>query len=125
MPRSTVHMIVYKVSKMLLRIKRKVIHFPSLEELEEISTGFANLAGSPVFSSVAGSIDGCHIRIKPPSADSMCYLNRKLFYSIQLQALCDYQGKYLDIYVGYPGSVHDSRVLRNSPIYLKALYPPG
>ncbi|KAL1276531.1 hypothetical protein QQF64_036154 [Cirrhinus molitorella] len=54
----------------------------------------------------------------------MCYLNRKLFYSIQLQALCDHQGKYLDIFVGFPGSVHDSRVLRNSPIYLKALYPP-
>ncbi|KAI2646155.1 hypothetical protein H4Q32_026905 [Labeo rohita] len=124
MPRSTVHMIVHKVSKMLLHIKHKVIHFPSFEELEEISTGFANLAGSPVFGSVAGSIDGCHIRIKPPSADSMCYLNRKLFYSIQLQALCDHRGKYLDIFVGYPGSVHDSRVLRNSPIYLKALYPP-
>ncbi|KAI2642371.1 hypothetical protein H4Q32_029933 [Labeo rohita] len=38
--------------------------------------------------------------------------------------LCDHRGKYLDIFVGYPGSVHDSRVLRNSPIYLKALYPP-
>ncbi|KAF4116719.1 hypothetical protein G5714_004208 [Onychostoma macrolepis] len=55
MPRSTVHMIVHKVSKLLLRIKRKVTHFPSLEELEEISTGFANLAGSPVFSSIAGA----------------------------------------------------------------------
>jgi len=124
MPRSTVHMIVHKVSKLLLKIKCKIIHFPSLEELEEIGTGFANLAGSAVFSSVAGSIDGCHIRIKPPSADSMCYLNRKLFYSIQLQALCDHQGKYLDIFVGYPGSVHDSRVLRNSTIYSRALYPP-
>ncbi|XP_049911320.1 putative nuclease HARBI1 [Epinephelus moara] len=115
---------VHKVSKKLLKIKNQVICFPSVAELEDIGNGFARLAGSPAFSKVVGSIDGCHIRVKPPSVDSQCYTNRKLFPSIQLQAVCDHQGKYMDIFTGYPGSVHDSRVLTNSPIYTRRLYPP-
>ncbi|XP_038139538.1 protein ALP1-like [Cyprinodon tularosa] len=48
----------------------------------------------------------------------------KLFSSIILQAVCDHQGRFIDTYVGWPGSVHDSRVLRNSPLYRRAIYPP-
>lgn len=71
------------------------------------------------------AIDGCHIRIKPPSGpDGQCYRNRKLFPSIILQAVCDHQGRFIDTYVGWPGSVHDSRVLRHSPLYAQSSYPP-
>ena len=41
-----------------------------------------------------------------------------------MQAICDAKGKFLDIYVGYPGSVHDTRVMKNSAFYLTARYPP-
>ena len=41
-----------------------------------------------------------------------------------MQAVCDSECTFLDIFVGYPGSVHDSRVLRNSPMYVQRLYPP-
>ena len=41
-----------------------------------------------------------------------------------MQAICDSDCKFLDIFVGYPGSVHDSRVLKNSPMYVQSLYPP-
>ncbi|KAL0199110.1 hypothetical protein M9458_007650, partial [Cirrhinus mrigala] len=50
-----------------------------------------------------GAIDGCHIRMKPPANNSHCYYNRKLFHSIQLQAITDHHGKFLDVFVGYPG----------------------
>lgn len=33
-----------------------------------------------------------------------------------MQAICDHRMKILDLFVGYPGSVHDSRVFRNSPL---------
>ncbi len=86
---------------------------------------FALLVGSPAFSSAVGAIDGCHIHLKPPATTAQCYLNRKLFHSIQLQAITDHLGKFIDIFVGYPGSVHDARVLRNSPVYTGGLYPPA
>ncbi|KAM3623513.1 uncharacterized protein V6R79_012060 [Siganus canaliculatus] len=123
-PRTTVHNMIHKASRKVLKLKNKVIHFPSLDELEEVGNGFARLAGSPAFSKVVGSIDGCHIRIKPPSVDGQCYINRKLFPSVNLQAMCDHQGMYIDILTGYPGSMHDSRVLKNSPLYTGRLYPP-
>ncbi|XP_028254280.1 NACHT, LRR and PYD domains-containing protein 12-like [Parambassis ranga] len=39
-------------------------------------------------------------------------------------AVCDHQGRFIDTYVGWPGSVHDSRVLRHSPLYRRGIYPP-
>ncbi|XP_029949288.1 protein ALP1-like [Salarias fasciatus] len=49
----------------------------------------------------------------------------KLFPSIILQGICDAKGRFIDVYVGNPGSVHDALVLRRSPIYQQALYPPA
>ena len=88
----------------------KVIHLPKTpEDLGAVTRGFAGLARHHSQK----QLDGCHVRIKPPSGpDGHCYRNRKLFSSIVLQAVCDHQGRFIDTYVGWPGSVHDSRVLQ-------------
>lgn len=36
-----------------------------------------------------------------------------------MQAVCDEDKKFINIMVGYPGSVHDSRVLQNSNLLKK------
>ncbi|CAI5670200.1 unnamed protein product [Oreochromis niloticus] len=125
-PRSTVHRIVHRVTEEVVAIRHQVIHLPRTpEDLDVLSNGFAGLARHRAFFKAAGAIDGCHVRIKPPGGpDGQCYRNRKLFPSILLQAVCDHQGCFIDTYVGWPGSVHDSRVLRNSPLYRQAIYPP-
>ncbi|XP_071374677.1 putative nuclease HARBI1 [Centroberyx affinis] len=126
MPRSTVHRIVHRVTEEVVAIRHRVIHFPRTpEDLEAVSHGFAGLARHQAFRRAVGAIDGCHVRIKPPGGpDGQCYRNRKLFPSIILQAVCDHRGRFIDTYVGWPGSVHDSRVLRHSPLYQRAVYPP-
>ncbi|XP_049341063.1 putative nuclease HARBI1 [Astyanax mexicanus] len=101
-PRSSVHDIVHRVSKDVSEIIKRVITLPTGDDLEVIGAGFAHLAGSPAFTVAVGAIDGCHIRIKPPSANAQCYLNRKLFHSVQLQAICDHQGKCILGDGGYP-----------------------
>ncbi|KAJ8975441.1 hypothetical protein NQ317_014199 [Molorchus minor] len=68
------------------------------------------------FPNVLGAIDGSHIKIDKPDTDPDSYINRKGYYSIQMQAVCDHTQKILDVFIGYPGSVHDSRVFRNSPL---------
>ncbi|KAJ8381306.1 hypothetical protein SKAU_G00020840 [Synaphobranchus kaupii] len=124
-PRSTVHRAVHLVCSEVLTLLERVIFFPKAEDIPAVGAGFAHLANSPVFSRCVGAIDGCHVRVKvPPGANGQDYINRKLFASIQLQAICDSKGNFLDIHVGYPGSVHDTRVLKNSPVYLGACYPP-
>ncbi|XP_028254286.1 putative nuclease HARBI1 [Parambassis ranga] len=126
MPRSTVHRIVHRVTGEVVAIRHKVIYLPNTaEDLAAVTQGFAGLARHRAFCKAAGAIDGCHVRIKPLSGpDGHCYRNRKLFSSILLQAVCDHQGRFIDTYVGWPGSVHDSRVLRHSPLYRRGIYPP-
>ena len=48
------------------------------------------------------------------------YYNRKGWYSVLVQAVVDYRYCFLDIYAGWPGSVHDARVLVHSSFYKKA-----
>uniref|UniRef100_A0A3Q3F1G4 DDE Tnp4 domain-containing protein n=1 Tax=Labrus bergylta TaxID=56723 RepID=A0A3Q3F1G4_9LABR len=123
-PTQTVFDLVHKASKRVLAIVKRVIRFPTAAEMDRVGAGFARLAGSAVFARVAGSIDGCHVRVVAPAAHEQAYLNRRLFHSIQFQAICDHRGKFLDVFVGYPGSVHDARVLRHSDVYVHQLYPP-
>ncbi|XP_062407478.1 putative nuclease HARBI1 [Sardina pilchardus] len=126
MPKTTVHNVVHRVCEAIVAVMPKVIRVPSTaDEQQVVSDGFARLAGHEVFRKVMGAIDGCHIRIKAPGQPhAQCYMNRKLFASYQLQAVCDHAGRFIDVFVGFPGSVHDARVLRSSPLYRRAIYPP-
>ena len=42
------------------------------------------------------------------------YFNRKQDYSAVIQGVADASFRFLDIRAGYPGSIHDARVLRLS-----------
>ncbi|KAK4882161.1 hypothetical protein RN001_005480 [Aquatica leii] len=68
------------------------------------------------FPGVLGAIDGTHIPITAPSKDQAAYCNRHQHHSIILQAICDANYKFIDVFAGYAGSVHDARVFYNSPI---------
>ena len=125
-PKSTVHDMLKRTTRDLKAHITTVICFPPPHELPTIAAGFSELAHSPALSSVVGAIDGCHIRVQCPGDEKRDdYSNYKLFTSIQLQALCDHRGKFLDIFTGYPGSVNDPRILRNSPLFHQALSPPA
>ncbi len=78
-PKSSVHVIVHRVSNAIIRILRTVIAFRTGDNLVAVGECFGQLAGSPAFSSAVCAIDGCHIRLKPPATTAQCYLNRKLF----------------------------------------------
>ncbi|KAF2892744.1 hypothetical protein ILUMI_13428 [Ignelater luminosus] len=68
------------------------------------------------FPGVVEVIDGSHIKIDKPSKDPESYINRKGYIIFQLQAVCDHNMRIRNVYAGYPGSVHDSLVLRTSPL---------
>ena len=71
------------------------------------------------FPQCFGAIDGTHIPILPPADYARDYYNRKEFYSIVVQALVDHQYRFLNLHVGWPGSVHDARILSNSEVFEK------
>ncbi|KAH7939292.1 hypothetical protein HPB52_010135 [Rhipicephalus sanguineus] len=67
------------------------------------------------FPGVAGCIDCTHIRIKSPGGpNAEVYRNRKGYFSINVQAITGPQLQFLDVVIGWPGSVHDSRIFDDS-----------
>nr|CAI5857515.1 unnamed protein product [Callosobruchus analis] len=109
---STLKKVVSKMSYFLSNLSPTVITWPSVEEQVHISQQFATHG----FKGVIGVIDGSHVRIDKPSEDPDSYINRKGYYSIHLQVVCDHKRKIRDVVIGFPGSVHDSRVFRASPL---------
>ena len=94
----------------------KYVYILEGECLKEVVTGFERLWGFP---QAAGAIDGSHIPIKKPLESASDYYNRKGFYSVIIQALVDHKGRFMDICVGWPGKVHDTRVFANLTLYMK------
>ncbi|VEN56256.1 unnamed protein product [Callosobruchus maculatus] len=102
------------MTRFLNNLSPSIIKWPDQAEKNIIEQNFREKG----FPGIIGAIDGCHIKIDKPDNDPDSYINRKGFYSIQMQAVCDHRRKIIDLFVGYPGSVHDSRVFRNSPLKL-------
>ena len=89
---------------------------PSDGKLREVVDGFKSRWGFP---QVVGAIDESHIPIIRPSESATNYYNRKCFHSIIIQGVVDYRGQFIDVYIGWPGKLHDARVFYNSSFYRK------
>ena len=117
MARSTVCCIVKDSCEAIVKVLLpKYINFPVGLKLKEIVKGFLDRWGLP---QCAGAIDGSHIPVRPPALNHTDYYNRKGWYSIIVQAVVDHNYLFTDLCIGWPGSVHDARVLANSGIYKK------
>ena len=116
--RSTVCEVVHETCKAIVdHLLPKYICFPSIEQQQQYIDNFESKWGVP---QCLGAIDGSHIPISPPALCHTDYYNRKGWYSVLVQAVVDYKFCFLDIYTGWPGSVHDARVLAHSTFYKKA-----
>ena len=117
--RCTVCVIVHDTCAAIVRVlQSQYITFPVGDDLQNVIDGFQ--AKWQMVQS-AGAIDGCHIPVRPPALNHTDYYNRKGWYSVILQALVDDKYLFRDVMVGWPGSVHDARVLSKSQLYRKVV----
>ena len=93
----------------------KYICIPVGSKLMSVIDGF----GKRGFPQCGGAVDGTHIPIEAPRYNAADYYNRKGWHSVSLQGVVDHEAFFTDIYVGWPGRVHDARVLKNSDIYVR------
>lgn len=78
------------------------------------------------FPNVIGCIDGSYINIRTPTHKiKSTYTNRHDLTSVTLQAICDHKNRFLDVFTGIPGKIHDARVLALSDIKEKLPYICG
>ena len=97
-------------------LQRRLIYIPKDDELKSILETYKEKWRFPM---CAGAIDGTHIAIIAPKEDHTDYVNRKGYHSVVMQALVDCNYLFRDVVTGWPGSVHDARILSNSTIYDK------
>ncbi|KAK3923960.1 Protein ALP1-like [Frankliniella fusca] len=121
--RQTAFDIIELVLDRIIGIIKRVIKKP--DNLDQVGEQFSRMADSPAFTQCVGAIDGCQIYFIVDDAErNQEYINRKLYYSINLQGLVDHKCRFTDIFVGFPGSCHDLRVFRHSGLYREGVYPP-
>jgi hypothetical protein len=115
--KSTVYSIVHKVCEAIYEDLLNVyVKFRTGDELKNVVRVYEESWGFP---NCGGAINGTQIPIIAPSDSHGDYLNRKDYYSLIMQGVCDNKYIFRDINIGWPGRVHDARVFVNSEFFQK------
>ncbi|XP_065091624.1 putative nuclease HARBI1 [Ochlerotatus camptorhynchus] len=96
-------------------ISKHIIKFPETEDgKERVAANFKKISK---FDNVLGCIDGSYVSIRKPAKKiKSTYVNRHDMLSITLQGVCDANKSFMDICVGSPSKIHDSRIFTLSPL---------
>ena len=111
---STACRTIHRVTRALVRRMPQFIPFPTDNNAAQLKEGFHAMRGFP---GVIGCVDGTHVWIRRPAVHEADFVNRKGYHSINVQVICDHRGKFLNVVARWPGSTHDSRVLRSSRVW--------
>ncbi|XP_066934300.1 uncharacterized protein [Clytia hemisphaerica] len=119
--KSTAVSITRDFYKELSRISGQVIHFPVTRDETREEIGRFKEETNCKIPQVVGAIDGTHIKITAPASEHEGdYYSRKQCYTINTQAVVGGNLKILDVATGFPGSIHDARVLAHTSLFRKA-----
>ena len=116
--KSTVCKTVHRVTEAIASLRPKYIVFPETDsQRRDVMQGFYSRNKLP---GVIGAVDGTHIPIQSPGGnDAEIYRNRKGYFSINTQLICDSTGYITDVVSRWPGSCHDSFIFDSSCIRAK------
>ncbi|XP_052065811.1 putative nuclease HARBI1 [Mytilus californianus] len=110
--KATVSRAVNDVTNALPDVKVNFIQWPKdINSINRMKCGFHRQMNFP---NVLGCIDCTHVKIQGPSEDEATFVNRKGYHSVNVQAVCDYEGKFANICANWPGSTLDSHIFNTS-----------
>ncbi|KAB0803348.1 hypothetical protein PPYR_00318 [Photinus pyralis] len=111
---SSLHDVITRIMMFLSNVLAlNVIKLPSSEQKQTTMNFYHEKNKLP---NVIGCIDATHIKIDKQNEPSVNYSNSQQYFSHILQAVCNEELNFLDIYVGCPGSVHDANVFKSSAL---------
>ena len=91
-----------------------MIKYPSSKAgVEKANREFLQKFGFP---RVLKRIDGTHTPISELHENPHDDFSYKMKYAINVQAICDCNGRFTDVDIKWPGSLHDARVFTNSEV---------
>lgn len=117
------------ISTMYVRIDRMIhiidstlpLSFPcGIDEvLNNNSDGFSR--GRSPLKGCVGALDGLAIKIREPNSNDVpnpsVYYNRKGFFAMNMQGMCDHRLRFTFVSIVTPGSSHDSMAYQLSSLY--------
>lgn len=111
----TVCQILKRVSHAVASLHGNYINMPQPNDYNRVKREFYELSGFP---GVLGLIDCTHIPLvfNVPPVNAGLYVNRKGFFSINVQVVSDSRYRIMNIVARWQGSVHDSRIWNNSRV---------
>jgi len=120
--KATVCRTLHRVTRAIAELRKNYVCFPDTgEKQRQIMQQFHSQSKLP---GVIGAIDCTHIPVQSPGTDDAeIYRNRKGYFSINVQLVCDRSNYIMDVVARWPGSVHDSTIFDNS--HLRALFETG
>lgn len=133
LPTSTLYLRIDVMLSMMDSALKLSFNYKDIDLLQEQSEGFSRNGRSPLRGCV-GALDGLAIKIQEPSlkevSNPSVYYNRKGFFALNMQALCDYKLRFQFVSLVTPGSSHDSMAFQLSLLHdlLQRDYdtlPPG
>ncbi|XP_047019526.1 putative nuclease HARBI1 [Helicoverpa zea] len=120
----TANKIIHRVSATIAALHKEYIKFPTTQqEMRKEQDNFYQIARFP---RVIGAMDCTHIKLsfvplrcQVGGEQAELYRNRKGFFSINVQTICNTNLEITDIVARWPGSCHDSTIFNNSVIKAK------
>ncbi|KAE9305281.1 hypothetical protein PR003_g21538 [Phytophthora rubi] len=102
-----------RASASVLALEGSTLVWPDQVERKQISRRIYRKYG---FVNCIGMADGTLFPLEfKPETKGEAYYSRKGYYAVNALVMCDDVARVRQIVVGWPGSVHDNRVWRNSP----------
>ncbi|KAJ8946644.1 hypothetical protein NQ314_008816, partial [Rhamnusium bicolor] len=117
--KSSLHISFQRVVKALNNVAPQIIKWPNADDREEIQQQFYSSGQIP---GCVGAIDGTYIPIKAPTKNPEVYINRKCFYGITLQAICDYNRKFIDIFLDRARFFSENQFIIGDKAYPLCMY---
>lgn len=116
--KGTVYEAFHDVIDGLCELRHEYIKFP--ETLEDTLAAIETFAPLTNLPNAVGAIDGSHIPIKAPEDSPADYYSCYQQYDVIIQGVVNGKMLFMDVAAGFPGSLHDTRVCRNSSLYERA-----
>lgn len=116
MGKSIVIGVVQKFLDAMVSRRNTYLYWPrDARKMSQVKGAFKVKQGLP---NCCGAIDCTHINMELPSGElSNAWFDRYHNCSMILQAIVDSSMRFLNVFVGFPGSASEIRVLRNSSFY--------
>jgi len=114
-PPSQVSEYLWRFVGVVAELATEMITWPSSEEERaEVMEEFQRVSRLPF---CVGAVDGCHIEIEAPKHHARDYICYKARNTIILLAVCDHNGRFRRVEVGYPGANNDAHVFQKTGMH--------